>query len=88
MGSGLIYLIIVGMWIAYFLPRWISTHEEVSGRTVEKFEKTMKVVGLTSGNEAPDYEALAKKKGGKQTPEQIAKEKNSHTGRFLKKELS
>jgi len=61
-GSGLIYLIIVGMWIAYFLPRWISTHEEVSGRTVEKFEKTMKVVGLTSGNEAPDYEALAKKK--------------------------
>ena len=62
MGSGLIYLIIVGMWIAYFLPRWISTHEEVSGRTVEKFEKTMKVVGLTSGNEAPDYEALARKK--------------------------
>ncbi len=62
MGSGLIYLIIVGMWIAYFLPRWISTHEEVSGRTVEKFEKTMKVVGLTSGNAAPDYEAIAKKK--------------------------
>jgi hypothetical protein len=24
----------------------------------------------------------------KKTPEQIAKEKNSHTGRFLKKELS
>lgn len=62
MGSGLIYLVIVGMWIAYFLPRWISTHEEVSGRTVEKFEKTMKVVGLTSGNAAPDYEALAKKR--------------------------
>ena len=50
------------MWIAYFLPRWISTHEEVSGRTVEKFEKTMKVVGLTSGNAAPDYEAIAKKR--------------------------
>jgi hypothetical protein len=50
------------MWIAYFLPRWISTHEEVSGRTVEKFEKTMKVVGLTSGNAAPDYEAITKKR--------------------------
>ena len=61
-GSGLIYLIIVGMWIAYFLPRWISTHEEVSGRTVEKFEKTMKVVGLTSGNATPDYEAIEKKR--------------------------
>jgi len=61
-GSGFIYLIIVGMWIAYFLPRWISTHEEVSGRTVEKFEKTMKVVGVTSGNAAPDYEALLEKR--------------------------
>ena len=62
MGSGLIYLIIVGMWIAYFLPRWISTHEEVSGRTVEKFEKTMKVVGVTSGNAAPDYEEIARRR--------------------------
>jgi hypothetical protein len=61
-GSGLIYFIIVGMWIAYFLPRWISTHEEVSGRTVEKFEKTMKVVGVTSGNAAPDFEAIAKRR--------------------------
>lgn len=50
------------MWIAYFLPRWISTHEEVSGRTVEKFEKTMKVVGLTSGNTAPDYEEIARRR--------------------------
>jgi hypothetical protein len=50
------------MWIAYFLPRWISTHEEVSGRTVEKFEKTMKVVGVTSGNAAPDYEEIAQRR--------------------------
>ena len=62
MGSGFIYLIIVGMWIAYFLPRWITTHEEVSGKTVEKFEKTMKVVGVTSGNSAPDFAALEKKR--------------------------
>ncbi len=50
------------MWIAYFLPRWISTHEQVSGRTVEKFEKTMKVVGVTSGNAAPDYEEIARRR--------------------------
>lgn len=72
MGSGFIYLIIVGMWIAYFLPRWISTHEEVSGRTVEKFEKTMKVVGVTSGNAAPDYEAIAKKKEAQVANRRIA----------------
>ena len=50
------------MWIAYFLPRWISTHEEVSGRTVEKFEKTMKVVGVTSGNAAPDFEEITRRR--------------------------
>lgn len=59
------------MWIAYFLPRWISTHEEVSGRTVEKFEKTMKVVGITSGNAAPDYEALTKKREQQVTTRRI-----------------
>jgi hypothetical protein len=60
-GSGLIYLIIVGMWIAYFLPRWIATHEEISGKSVEKFASTMKVVGMTSGNAAPDLEELARR---------------------------
>jgi len=41
MGSGLIYLIIIGMWIAYFLPRWISSHEEISGRSVKRFDEAM-----------------------------------------------
>ena len=50
MGSGLIYLIIVGMWIAYFLPRWVATHEEVSGKSMEKFASAMKVVGSKTGN--------------------------------------
>ena len=54
MGSGLIYIIIVGMWIAYFLPRWIANHEEVSGRSIEKFASTMRVVGKTSGNTTDD----------------------------------
>ena len=62
MGSGLIYIIIVGMWIAYFLPRWIASHEEVSGRSIEKFALTMKVVGKTSGNAIDDLEELLRKK--------------------------
>ena len=62
MGSGLIYIIIVGMWIAYFLPRWIANHEEVSGRSIEKFASTMKVVGKTSGNSNDDLAELLRKK--------------------------
>jgi hypothetical protein len=62
MGSGLIYLIIIGMWIAYFLPRWISNHEEISGRSVKRFDEAMKVVGITSGHTAPDIELLGKKR--------------------------
>ena len=62
MGSGLIYIIIVGMWIAYFLPRWIANHEEVSGRSIEKFASTMRVVGKTSGNSSEDLAELLRKK--------------------------
>ncbi len=62
MGSGLIYLIIVGMWIAYFLPRWVSSHEEISGKSVERFKTTMEVVGSTSSNAKNSIEGLAHKK--------------------------
>ena len=62
MGSGLIYIIIVGMWIAYFLPRWIANHEEVSGRSIEKFATTMRVVGKTSGNTTDDLTDLLRKR--------------------------
>ena len=62
MGSGLIYLIIIGMWIAYFLPRWISNHEEISGRSVKRFDEAMKVVGMSSGHTAPDIDSLNKKR--------------------------
>lgn len=42
------------MWIAYFLPRWVATHEEVSGKSMEKFASAMKVVGSKTG--APTYD--------------------------------
>jgi hypothetical protein len=44
MASSLIYLIIIGMWVAYFLPRWISSHDEVSGRSAERYKSAMKLV--------------------------------------------
>ena len=45
MASGFIYLIILGMWVAYFLPRWISIHDESSGRRDERFKSAMRLVG-------------------------------------------
>lgn len=62
MASGLIYLIIIGMWVAYFLPRWISTHEDSSGRSSEKFRSAMKVVGSSPSSMLPEFEDPAKKR--------------------------
>lgn len=44
MASSLIYLIIIGMWVAYFLPRWITSHDEVSGRSAERYKSAIKLV--------------------------------------------
>ena len=47
MASGLIYLIILGMWGAYFLPRWLTHHDASSGRAIERYKTAMKVVATT-----------------------------------------
>jgi len=47
MASGLIYLIIIGMWVAYFLPRWMRQHETQSGREGERYKSAMKIVAST-----------------------------------------
>ena len=44
MASGFIYLIILGMWAAYFVPKWVSNHEEASGKQTEKFNSAMRSV--------------------------------------------
>ncbi len=44
MGSGFIYLVIIGMWAAYFLPQWISRHEDTSGKAIERYKNAMQVV--------------------------------------------
>ncbi len=50
MGSGFIYLIIIGMWVAYFLPQWLSKHEDSSGRAIERYKNAMQVVGENNGS--------------------------------------
>lgn len=48
MVSGLIYIAIVGMWIAYFAPRWIHDRNEFSGKSVERFKVALRVVANQS----------------------------------------
>jgi hypothetical protein len=50
MASGIIYLAIVGMWVAYFLPRWIHNKNEFSGKHVESYKSALRAVaGITPG---------------------------------------
>ena len=45
MASGFIYLIILGMWAAYFLPKWMTSHDVASGKSAERYKSAMRVVG-------------------------------------------
>ena len=60
MASGFIYLIILGMWAAYFVPRWISSHEENSGKQTEKFNSAMRSVTSFEEKKAHSEEKIAK----------------------------
>ena len=48
MASGLIYIAIIGMWVAYFAPRWIHDRNEFSGKSVERFKSALIVVASSS----------------------------------------
>jgi hypothetical protein len=50
MASGLIYIAIIGMWVAYFAPRWIHDRNEFSGKSVERFKVALTVVANSSSN--------------------------------------
>lgn len=44
-GSGVIYAVIILMWAAYFIPRWLRRHDELSeSRSVERFDRAMRVL--------------------------------------------
>ncbi len=52
-GSGIIYAVIIVMWAAYFIPRWLRRHEELSeSRSVEKFDHAMRI--LSRKDATPD----------------------------------
>jgi hypothetical protein len=50
MASGFIYLIILGMWAAYFLPKWMVSHDEASGKSAERYKSALRVVGETGSS--------------------------------------
>jgi len=38
------------MWVAYFLPQWLSKHEDNSGRAIERYKNAMLVVAENNPN--------------------------------------
>jgi hypothetical protein len=48
MASGIIYLAIIGMWAAYFLPRWVHDRNEFSGKSVERYKSALRIVASSS----------------------------------------
>jgi hypothetical protein len=52
MGSGIIYVAIVGMWVAYFVPRWVHNHDEFSGKSVERYKSALRIVATNSSTES------------------------------------
>jgi hypothetical protein len=44
MASGIIYLAIIGMWVAYFLPRWIHSRNEFTGKSAQRYRSALEVV--------------------------------------------
>lgn len=50
MASGIIYLVIIGIWIAYFLPRWVNSRNEFTGKSAQRYRSALEVV---AGNTSP-----------------------------------
>ena len=48
MASGIIYISIIGMWVAYFLPRWVHDRNEFSGKSVERYKSALRIVASNS----------------------------------------
>ena len=55
MASGFIYLIILGMWGAYFLPRWIREHEVGSMRAGDRYTTALRSI-TESSPFAPEFD--------------------------------
>jgi hypothetical protein len=40
----------MGMWAAYFLPQWLSKHEDSSGKAIERYKNAMQIVAESNGS--------------------------------------
>ena len=58
MTSGLIYIAIIGMWVAYFAPRWIHDRNEFSGKSVERYKSALRVVANQSPQQSTSGGAI------------------------------
>jgi len=38
------------MWAAYFLPQWLSKHEDSSGKAIERYKNAMQIVAESNGS--------------------------------------
>jgi hypothetical protein len=57
MASSIIYLIILVMWGAYFLPRWIHRHEESSPKAGDRYKSAIRSISETnrSSSFSPEF---------------------------------
>ncbi len=44
MASALIYIVIIGMWVAYFVPKWLSQRDNLTGKSADRFKNAIKMV--------------------------------------------
>lgn len=58
MASGIIYAVIVGMWVAYFVPRWVHSHDEFSGKSVERYKSALRIVASSTGTDSDASRAI------------------------------
>jgi len=38
------------MWAAYFLPQWLSNHEDSSGKAIQRYKNAMQIVAESNGS--------------------------------------
>ena len=38
------------MWAAYFLPQWLSKHEDSSGKAIQRYKNAMQIVAESNGS--------------------------------------
>lgn len=50
MGSGLVYAIVVLVWVAYLVPSWLRNEDQLNSRSVHRYKRAMRVV--SKGTEA------------------------------------